>query len=120
VASGRSIDDAGLRGRTVLVDFWDYTCVNLVAHPGREPGRLEILQDGHPLEREDAGEDMIFEDGRSVVIVDQPRMYMLVNNREFDTHDLSISMASGGIELYAFTFVTCVAENAEKGRAQAG
>ena len=52
----------------------------------------------------------LFEDGRSVVVVDRPRMYMLVNNREFGTHDLSLSTTSDGIGLYAFTFVTCVAQ----------
>ncbi len=93
--------------------------VNLVAHPPRQPGKLELLQDGHPLAAEDAGEDVAFEDGQSVMVVDQPRMYLVVNNREFDTHDLSISTRSDGIGLYAFTFVSCVAENVEEGRAQA-
>lgn len=83
--------------------------VNLVVYPPRQPGRMEFLQDGHPLPAEDAGADVRFEDGRSVVIVDQPRMYMLVNNREFGMHDLSLSTTSDGIGLYAFTFVTCVA-----------
>ena len=52
-------------------------------------------------------------------MVDQPRMYVLVNNSEFDTHDLSISTTSDGMGLYAFTFVICVADAAEEGRAQA-
>ena len=80
-------------------------------YPPRQPGSVELLQDGHPLPAEDAGADVRFDDGRSFVLVDQPRMYMLANNREFGTHDLSLSTTSDGIGLYAFTFVTCVAEN---------
>jgi len=83
--------------------------VNLVIYPPRQPGRVELLQDGRPLPAEDAGPDVRFEEGRSAVTIDQPRMYMLVNNREFGTHDLSLSTTSDGIGLYAFTFVTCVA-----------
>jgi thiol-disulfide isomerase/thioredoxin len=83
--------------------------VNLVVYPPRQPGKIELLQDGHPLPAEDAGADVRFEDGRSVITVDQPRMYILVNNREFGTHDLTLSTASDGVGLYAFTFVTCVA-----------
>jgi thiol-disulfide isomerase/thioredoxin len=110
----------GVEGESRLFLRYSAKEVNLVAYPPRQPGKLELLQDGHPLAPEDAGEDVTFEDARSVVIVDQPRMFMLVNNREFDTHDLSISTASDGMGLYAFTFVTCVAENTETGRAQAG
>ena len=83
--------------------------VNLVVYPPRQPpGKIELSQDGHPLHEEDAGDDMRFEDGRSLVLIEEPRMYMLVNNREFGTHDLSLSTPSDGIGLYAFTFVTCV------------
>ena len=99
----------GAGGESKLYLRYEAKEVNLVAHPpSRQPGKIELLQDGHPLPPEDAGADLRFEDGRSFIVVDQPRMYMLVNNREFGTHDLSLTTTDDGIALYAFTFVTCV------------
>jgi thiol-disulfide isomerase/thioredoxin len=85
--------------------------VNLVVHPPQQPGGIELLQDGHPLPAEDAGADVRFGGGRSFIVVDQPRMYTLVNNREFGPHDLTLITTSDDIALYAFTFVTCVSKS---------
>ena len=86
--------------------------VNLVMHPPLAGGeaRMELLQDGSPLAPEDAGEDVRVEDGRAFVTVDTPRMYRLVNNREIDTHELTLAITSDGLALYAFTFVSCLVE----------
>ena len=35
-------------------------------------------------------------------------MYRLVNNREIDTHELTLATTSDGLALYAFTFVSCL------------
>ena len=100
----------GASGESLLYLRYAAKEVNLVVYPPRQPpGKIELSQDGQPLSAEDAGADVRFEDGRSVIAVDQPRMYVLVNNREFGTHDLSLSTTSDGIGLYVFTFVTCVA-----------
>ena len=85
--------------------------VNLVMMPPLTgPGRLELLQDGVPLAAEDAGEDARVEDGHILVTVNTPRMYRLVNNREIDSHDLTLVTSSDGLALYAFTFGSCLAE----------
>jgi thiol-disulfide isomerase/thioredoxin len=102
---------SGAAGESKLYLRYEAKEVNLVVYPPRQPGTVELLQDGHPLPAEDAGADVRFDDGRSFLLIDQPRMYMLANNRQFGTHDLSLSTTSDGIGLYAFTFVTCVAEN---------
>ncbi|MFQ5471768.1 MAG: hypothetical protein ACE5FA_02625, partial [Dehalococcoidia bacterium] len=85
--------------------------VNLVMNPLLgSTGRTYLTQDGAPLAKEDAGEDVKFEeDGRAYVEVDKPRMYRLIDNREIGTHDLTLSTTSPGLALYAFTFVSCVA-----------
>jgi thiol-disulfide isomerase/thioredoxin len=83
--------------------------VNLViAPPYSGAGRFELLQNGSPLAAEDAGEDVMIEEGRAIVQVDTPRMYRLINNREIDTCDLTLSTTSDGISFYAFTFVSCL------------
>ncbi|MBI2912909.1 MAG: hypothetical protein HYY03_03205, partial [Chloroflexi bacterium] len=70
-----------------------------------------LTQDGAPLAREDAGEDVRFEeDGRAFVEVDAPRMYRLATNRELDSHELTLPPATPGLALYAYTFVSCLVE----------
>jgi thiol-disulfide isomerase/thioredoxin len=83
--------------------------VNLVMMPplADRQGRIELLQDGSPLAAEDAGEDVSVEEGKAIVRIDAARMYRLVNNREIDTHDLTLVTQSDGLLLYAFTFGSC-------------
>ncbi|HXF51101.1 MAG TPA: redoxin domain-containing protein [Dehalococcoidia bacterium] len=85
--------------------------VNLVAHPPVTggPARIEVLQDGRPLPAEDAGDDVRREGEAAVLVVDEPRMYQVVRNREIDHHELTLVTQSEGVALYAFTFTTCVA-----------
>ena len=89
--------------------------VNLVLHPPLAGGEatIELLQDGAPLAREDAGEDVRVQDGRAVVAAGRPGMYRLVNNREIDGHELTLTTTSDGLTMYAFTFVSCLVEDAE-------
>ncbi|MCH7811065.1 MAG: redoxin family protein [Chloroflexi bacterium] len=84
--------------------------VNLVMSPPLAGGKaqVELLQDGRPLAPEDAGEDVRVADGRATLSVTSPRMYRLVNNREIDTHELTLTTSNDGLALYAFTFVSCV------------
>jgi thiol-disulfide isomerase/thioredoxin len=85
--------------------------VNLVMNPllGRTC-RGWLLQDGAPIAREDAGEDVMFDqNGKAFVDVDAPRMYRLVNNRDIGSHELALATSTPGLALYAYTFVSCVA-----------
>lgn len=86
--------------------------VNLVMSPnGQAEYQLLLTQDGLPVARADAGEDVIYdEQERSLVRVDAPRMYSLVRNAEFGSHRLELSTDAPGLGVYAFTFVTCIAE----------
>ena len=86
--------------------------VNLVmASPRGGPSEVTIRQDGKPLTSQQAGADtrfrMIGGAEQSYVLVQQPRMYSLVNNREFGKHELEI-LCSGGLAAFAFTFTSCV------------
>jgi len=73
------------------------------------PIEVVVWQDGKPLHREDAGEDVTFdEQGRSVVRVTEPRMYRIVRNRKFARRQILLSSATPTLGVYVFTFGSCV------------
>ncbi len=87
--------------------------VNLVmASFNRQPREVEVLQDGRPLAPEIAGPDVQFRDCRSYIRVVRPRMYALLDNRNFGTHRLELITREPELALFAFTFTTCVDPNA--------
>jgi thiol-disulfide isomerase/thioredoxin len=85
--------------------------VNAVLKPERgKPVRLYVQHDGKPVAKEDRGEDIHYDaDGKSYVLVDQPRMYGLVKNAKFAQRELKLLTADEGLGLYSFTFVSCTA-----------
>jgi len=69
---------------------------------------LFVMQDGEYLSPKDKGHDVEFDSqGRSYVVVREPKMYRLVKNKEFGPHLLKLSTKSNECEVYAFTFVSC-------------
>jgi thiol-disulfide isomerase/thioredoxin len=85
--------------------------VNAVLKPERgKPIRLEVEQDGKPVAPADRGEDLRYDSaGHSYVMVDQPRMYRLVKNAKFGTHEIKLLAADEGLGLYSYTFTSCTA-----------
>jgi thiol-disulfide isomerase/thioredoxin len=73
----------------------------------KPPARLELTQDGAPLDRLTAGADVQFEAGRSIVLVDAPRLYELVRNPDGRAHELRLEAGQQGLACFAFTFSTC-------------
>jgi len=92
---------------------YEAAAVNLVmACPHAPSGEVEILQDGKPLSLQQATRDTRFRSGaggteQSYMVVDSARMYFLVDNREFGSHEL-VLRCSAGIAAFAFTFTSCV------------
>lgn len=83
--------------------------VNAVVKPEKEKGfEVTVVQDGFPLTGENKGADiLIAADGRSYFVVDGPRMYNLVRNREYGEHTLRLDVSSTSFGLYSLTFVSC-------------
>lgn len=80
--------------------------VNLVMAGTAE---VTLTLDDAPVPPDRWGEDVRqAADGRTVVPVDGPRMYRLVRGDRFGEHELGLRAGSGGLQLYAFTFVSCV------------
>ena len=69
------------------------------------PYTVQIEMDGRPLQPEDAGRDIWFDDqGRSFITVDEPRLYSLVLLDKFESHELKMRSNSDEFEVFAFTF----------------
>jgi len=66
---------------------------------------LRITLDGNPLTPAQAGQDLQFDDaGNSFVLVNQPRMYRLVQLDRFSSHQLRLGVKAPGLSLFSFTF----------------
>lgn len=82
--------------------------VNVVMHPGdAEDGAYDVIVeiDGRPLLEEEAGADIHFdEQGRSVITVDEPRMYAVVEAPELGDRELKLRSNSEHFGMFAVTF----------------
>lgn len=66
--------------------------------------KVFVTQDGKAVPKEAAGEDLQIEERRSFFMVDEPRMYRIVNNPEFGVHKLMLHPTSASFGFYTFTF----------------
>jgi thiol-disulfide isomerase/thioredoxin len=109
------------RGRIILP--YRAATVNAVLSPSADPVETildlrpvdtsppvaEVRQDGLPLPDHVAGTDVTFDEaGRSLIVLDRPRMVQLARNSGFEAHELELSFAEPGPALYSFTFSGCV------------
>jgi len=76
---------------------------------GKSPCKVLAYQDGKPLGKENAGLDVSFNSkGESLIVVNGPRTFNIVSNREFGQHELELVATNPGFALYTFSFVTGV------------
>ena len=77
----------------------------LTSHSG-EPYRVRIILDGEYLTDENKGADIhIAEDGESYLMVDQPRLYEIIDSPTYtQEQELRMSSNSPNFGLFAFTF----------------
>jgi hypothetical protein len=76
---------------------------------GKTGVRAMIEQDGAWLTAANKGEDVtLAQDGTSYLVVQEPRLYSLVDNKEFGSHVLRLKGAGDGFLLYSFCFQTGV------------
>ena len=79
--------------------------VNVVLDPeDADPFRVMVTLDGQPLTEDTKGADVIIDDGMSYILVDEPRLFRIVELPEFGPHDLKLSSNSPDFALFAFTF----------------
>lgn len=69
------------------------------------PSRLYVQQDGKDLTAQNMGVDVKLDaQGHSYILVREPRMYYVVQNPEFGSHEVTFVPAAKGIAINSFTF----------------
>jgi len=70
---------------------------------------VNIQQNGQPLAMEIYGEDVASGPGGvTSLVVDAPRMYQLVRNKEFGSHLMKLTTSNTQLEIFSFSFTTSV------------
>jgi hypothetical protein len=73
-----------------------------------EPCVVVLEQDKCPLPKDVLGDDVIVRGEETVVVVDEPRLFNLVKNREFGNHFLKLTVRTPDTEVYSLSFVSAV------------
>jgi len=71
---------------------------------GDLPFTVDVTLDGRSLTKEQAGSDIEFAEGRSYFRVVEGRLYRIVDQPVFSSHELKLSSNSDDFALFAFTF----------------
>ena len=74
-----------------------------VANP-KKPVRVDVLQDGQPLDSNEASTDVHSDSQGSYLEVSSPRMYYLIKNPSFSSHLLTLEPESADFALHSFTY----------------
>lgn len=104
-------DCAATAGAARLCLIYSAAEVNLVISPTSESGlaELRVRKNGEPLTAAERGTDVhVRTDGETVIRVTRPRMYSLVRGDRFEQALLEIACPVRGVQLFAFTFGSCL------------
>jgi thiol-disulfide isomerase/thioredoxin len=95
----------GSGGGKVLIRYTAKS-LNMVAGTPGGAVEVEVLLDGKPLTRSNAGQDIQFDNsGRSLAIIGEERLYTLINNQVgYEQRTLTLIIHKKGLEAYTFTF----------------
>ncbi len=88
-------------GASIVLEF-TASSVNIVADA---PASiiLEVFIDGAYVSEGQAGDDVVFEDGKAFIVVDQPRLYNVVRG-EYGSQTLRLTTGAEDFTFNAFTF----------------
>ena len=125
-----SLAFAGEDGGRVLLPY-SAAGVNAVLSPSGDPLELmlglrtsektplvQLKLNGTSLPRPFAGKDVLYDaSGRSYLRVDRPRLYEIVRDQTFGSHELELTFHARGLALFSFTFNSCVVSSSGPGSA---
>jgi thiol-disulfide isomerase/thioredoxin len=93
----------------IILDYQALEVHGVLRQEGKGKVEVEIRQDDHFLTSESRGEDVrLASDGRSYLVVTEPRLYNLIKNREYGEHVLKLTAHSNAFAVYSFAFLTAV------------
>ena len=80
----------------------------VIKQSGSDAFKVYVTQDGSNVAPEDKGDDIqMGADGRTFIFVNEPRMYNIIRNESFGSHELQLASTSDQFEIYAYTFGSC-------------
>jgi Thioredoxin like C-terminal domain len=88
-----------------LVLCYSGNSLNIVMSSKRSGAVVQILQNGKAISTSDCGEDITSEqDGNTVVILNEAKLFHVVKNKEFGEHTITIVPREKGIKVYSASF----------------
>ena len=89
----------------IAIKFYGTTLNVVVNYEGNSPVRVEATLDGAPIPEEFVGADVQRDDdGTSFFLIDEPRLYRVVELPWYGGHELRLSSNSDEFSIFAFTF----------------
>ena len=92
--------------------LFPYQAKEVNAVMGSRDGSLcevRVQQNSQPLPKEISGVDIVqLPRQQTSLFIDTPRMHAIVCNKEFGSHMLKLTTSNPNLEIYSFTFTTCV------------
>ncbi len=79
--------------------------VSVVIAARKKGSIVRVLHDGKPLQSDNAGQDISFDElGNTFVVVNEPKLFHIVQNKTLGDHTMRIIPMEKGISLFSFTF----------------
>jgi thiol-disulfide isomerase/thioredoxin len=75
--------------------------------PPHEHVPVRIRQDGQPLPERYFGQDILQSEGHTMLRINYPRLYALVDAPAVERHRLSLEITAPGLTFYSFSFESC-------------
>ena len=93
----------------IILDYQALEVGGVFRQEGKGKVEVDIRQDDRFLISETLGEDVrLATDGRSYLVVTEPRLYNIIKNREYGEHVLKLTAHSNALTVYSFAFLTAV------------
>ncbi len=80
----------------------------VISSASSEPIKVYIEINGASISKHDKGDDILYDQRGSYVLVDKPKMYNITGNQPYREYDIKIFPDNIALEFFAFTFVSCV------------
>lgn len=89
-------------GTALVLDFTG-EAAHIVADALDQAVKMDVLIDGQPVSKEQAGDDVVLEDGQAYITVDEPRLYNVVKG-VYGTYTLRLVIHGKDVIIHSFTF----------------